>query len=109
MGKNIPQTNISWGTRSLKMNKPSTSTNKEVKSIHMETPTRTTTTQIGELSIPTYLGETTTRFHIKIRICNNKNLELQIRSLRLKRCSVRSWKRLTRRLSAMRNNLRSMN
>src|SRR4051812_35397535 len=91
------------------MNKLTTSTNKEIKAIPMETPTRTTITQIGELSIPTYLGETITRFHIKIRICNNKTLELQIRSLRLKICSVRSWIRLIRRLSRVKNESRSTN
>src|SRR3954465_5444342 len=109
MGKDIHRVSARWGTRLLRTNKLTTSTNKEVKAIHMETPTRTTTTQIGELSIPTYLGETTTSFHIKIRICNNKVITLQIRSLRLKICLVRSWKRLTRRLSAMRNDLRSTN
>src|SRR3954469_17072495 len=91
------------------MNKLTTSTNKEVKAIHMETPTRTTTTQIGEVSIPTYLGETTTSFHIKIRICNNKILELQIKSLQLKICSVRSWTRSIRQLNILRNVSRSTN
>src|SRR3954471_16564595 len=91
------------------MNKLTTSTNKEVKAIHMETPTRTIITQIGGLSIPTYLGETITSFHIKIRTCNNKTLELQIRSLQLKICSVKSWIRLIRQLNTLRNASRSTN
>src|SRR3954468_384867 len=108
MGKDIHQVSARLEIRLLRTNKLTTSTNKEVKAIPTETPTCTIITQIGRLSIPTYLGETIASFSIKIRTCNNKTLELQIRSLLSRICSVRSWIRSIRRLNTTKNDSRSM-